>query len=881
MKKFYLFLFLFFGLTSVFAQTSITLTFIGRDSLTQNIISFDSIYILNLTENCDTTISDSVPTIIVNALWPVGMNEYKVSQPRDFLLHQNYPNPFQGSTTVNLYRNYSGMLHLILFDDKGIKVAEFQHEFEKGFHSFAVLSSGNKALILNVLDEKNNRSIKIISSGRVNEPYTIQYLGQIGKIEETGFKNAYSSNFIFYLGNQMQYTAYAHGYNEKTITDSPSVDTTYYFNMPMISTPVVTTVSITDITQTTATSGGDVTSEGGAPVTVRGVCWNTYPNPTTSNAYSVNGSGTGTFISFLTNLSPNTAYYVRAYATNMEGTGYGNEISFTSGQGAPVVTTTTVTNISDSSATSGGNVISDGGSAVSARGVCWSTSPNPTTDSSHTVDGTGSGTFFSNITGLTPDTQYFLRAYAVNGIGTSYGNELTFTTLPLLSCGEVVSYEGKNYNTILINNQCWFKENLNVGVKISGSLNQGDNGIKEKYCYDDLESKCDTFGGLYQWDETMQYTTVMGSQGLCPNGWHIPADAEWSPLVYYLGGENVAGGKMKEAGTVHWAPPNTGATNSSGFTALPSGVNWFPYQFYQLPYSTSFWASSEHNYSFKYGRSLHSSLEQVIKCDSLKTYGFALRCIKNGSNSLPWISTADASNITQTSVLCGGNVIYEGWSAVTLRGVCWSTSPYPTTSSNHTIDGGGAGMFVSNITGLAPQTTYYLRSYAVNNMGTSYGNEVSFTTCSTGFCIGQSYGGGIIFYIDGTGQHGLISATTDQSTNATWGCEGTYINGTSTAIGTGQANTTRIINGCSSAGIAARICNDLVLNGFSDWFLPSRDELSQMFLNKNVIGGFTDEEYWSSSQVSYLQSFSINFNVGNYSAPHKLDPLYVRAIRAF
>ena len=101
------------------------------------------------------------------------------------------------------------------------------------------------------------------------------------------------------------------------------------------------------------------------------------------------------------------------------------------------------------------------------------------------------------------------------------------------------------------------------------------------------------------------------------------------------------------------------------------------------------------------------------------------------------------------------------------------------------------------------------------------------------FYIGASYGGGIIFYIDGTGQHGLISAITDQSTGAQWGCTGTFWGGTSTAIGTGQANTTIIVNGCSAiAGIAARICNDLVLNGYTDWFLPSLDELYQMYLQK-------------------------------------------------
>jgi hypothetical protein len=150
------------------------------------------------------------------------------------------------------------------------------------------------------------------------------------------------------------------------------------------------------------------------------------------------------------------------------------------------------------------------------------------------------------------------------------------------------------------------------------------------------------------------------------------------------------------------------------------------------------------------------------------------------------------------------------------------------------------------------------------------------------FYIGQSYGGGIIFYIDGTGQHGLISATTDQSAGAQWGCYNNTIGGTSTAIGTGQANTTLIVNNCSEAGRAARICNDLVLNGYSDWFLPSKDELNQMYLQKSAIGGFADNFYWSSSEYTANDAWDQFFSSGlqrNYAS--KNNPNYVRAVRAF
>ncbi len=134
-----------------------------------------------------------------------------------------------------------------------------------------------------------------------------------------------------------------------------------------------------------------------------------------------------------------------------------------------------------------------------------------------------------------------------------------------------ISYEGVVYHTVSIGNQCWMKENLNVGLKIDGSIEQTNNNIIEKYCYNNEESLCNTYGGMYKWDEIMSYTTTEGIRGICPEGWHIPTDAEWTTLSSFLGGDTVAGGKLKESGITHWQSPNTGAYNSSGFNGLPAG----------------------------------------------------------------------------------------------------------------------------------------------------------------------------------------------------------------------------------------------------------------------------------------------------------------------
>ena len=434
MKRFFLFSILLFCLTKAQSQTQLNLTFIGRDSTTQNLLSLDSLRVKNLTENRDTLLFGPVPMLSLLANWPVGINEIDVTSSGTLTLEQNYPNPFQGSTNFNINREYGGKITLILFDELGTKLTEYQNTFEKGDLSFLLSSSENKVLILMVSDDYHVQSIKIVSNGEGSRDNNIQFMGQNAHIKLLKTKNPDNSNFIFYLGNKLQYTAHANGYYTNSKTDFPISSTTYYFNMiPVVtsSIPTLTTSNITNITQTSATSGGDITSDGGASVSERGVCWSTSPNPIYTGIHTSDGNGIGSYISYLTGLSANTQYHVRAYAVNSVGAGYGNEIIFTTGQNTttPSVTTTAITNIGQTTAISGGDVTSDGGTTVTARGVCWSTSLNPTIANNFTTDGTGTGIFTSNLTGLTGGTFYHVRAYATNSQGTSYGNDLTFTTL--------------------------------------------------------------------------------------------------------------------------------------------------------------------------------------------------------------------------------------------------------------------------------------------------------------------------------------------------------------------------------------------------------------------------------------------------------------------
>lgn len=248
---------------------------------------------------------------------------------------------------------------------------------------------------------------------------------------------------------------------------------------------------------------------------------------------------------------------------------------------------------------------------------------------------------------------------------------------------------------------------------------------------------------------------------------------------------------------------------------------------------------------------------------------------------LATITTNPASSITPTTAVVGGNVTNSGGLTVTQRGICYSTTSNPTTSNNKVLSGSGTGAYSVTLTGLSSNTTFYARAYAINSIGTAYANEINFKTSSP-LLIGQSYQGGIIFYIDGTLSHGLVCATADQASGISWGCLGMSI-GTSTSIGTGLANTIAIVSNCPTTTTAARICYDLVLNGYSDWYMPSYYELNLMYSNLKAfgLGNFSNTYYWTSSQMSSNNSYLQYFGNGGMYNTSKGSTYNVRAIRSF
>ena len=293
----------------------------------------------------------------------------------------------------------------------------------------------------------------------------------------------------------------------------------------------------------------------------------------------------------------------------------------------PVLTTSALSLITGNSATCGGNITSDGGTTIIARGVCWSTGLTPTILDNKTTDGTGAGVFTSSITGLLPNTTYYVRAYATNSSSTGYGSAMSFqTTNPT-----VTDIDGNIYHSVTIGTQVWLVENLNTtkyrnGNPISNLTSSTDwaNTAVGAYCnYNNSASNSTIYGKLYNWH------AVNDSRFIAPAGWHVATEAEWTTLVNYLGGGSIAGGKLKETGTVHWTTPNTGATNETGFTGLPGGYRWTSGTFAQITYLGRWWSATAYDSGNARAFMLNYNDNTGDLGTNIKEVGYSVRCVKD------------------------------------------------------------------------------------------------------------------------------------------------------------------------------------------------------------------------------------------------------------
>lgn len=291
----------------------------------------------------------------------------------------------------------------------------------------------------------------------------------------------------------------------------------------------------------------------------------------------------------------------------------------------PSVATTEITEITASSATAGGTITSTGGGIIITKGICWNTSPAPTVENNTISGGSGSEKFSILLNGLSSNTIYYVRAYVLNRIGIEYGDEVIFTTA-FPNCGTVTDADGNIYNTVKIGTQCWMAENLRIGeCPVYNDYDWGQMNLSGApgVCvdYQNNPSNSVMYGKLYTW-------MAVYDGNLCPTGWHVPSDGEWTTLATFLGGEKMAGGKLKEAGTIHWPKPNSGATNETGFSAIPTGFRYDSGGFSVGTMSAQFWSTTGIFNGTAYYRTLNYESVGIGRNIGDMGNAFSVRCLK-------------------------------------------------------------------------------------------------------------------------------------------------------------------------------------------------------------------------------------------------------------
>ena len=499
---------------------------------------------------------------------------------------------------------------------------------------------------------------------------------------------------------------------------------TINFTTTEITAPTVAVTTATNVSYTSVTLGGNITNDNGATVTERGVCYGTSTNPTINDNKVTAENGTGPFTVSVANLVDGVTFYACAYAINERGITYGEAVSFTTTKiTAPTVTTTAASNVSYTTVTLGGNVTNENGATVTERGICWGTSTNPTISNSKKTVGSGTGTFTANLTGLNDGVTYYVRAYATNERGTSYGEEKTFTTTKITAptvtttVASNISYTSvtlggnvtkDNGATVTERGICWgistnptisnSKKAVGSGTgTFTANLTGLNNGIKYYYRAYATNERGTAYG------EVKNFSTIA-----------IPkvTTTAASNITYTsvtLGGSVTlgTGASSTERGVCWSTSTNPTITNSK--KAVGNGAGTFTANITGLNEGVKYYVRAYAVYA-----------EGTVYGDEMT---FSTKKI-----TVPTVTTSAAINISYTTVTLGGNVTSENGATVTARGICWSTSANPTINNSKKAVGSGTGSFTVNITGLSDGVTYYVRAYAQNAKGTSYGNAITFTT---------------------------------------------------------------------------------------------------------------------------------------------------------
>ena len=557
---------------------------------------------------------------------------------------------------------------------------------------------------------------------------------------------------------------------------------------------VVKTDSVNNITATGFTAFGTVVSDCDIPVTARGFCYSTSQYPTIEDEHTTVGKGLGSFQGNIRNLNVGTIYYVRAYATNETGTVYGEQKQITTKDGLPTVETNTETTATALTISAGGKVTDNGGFTIIERGICYSpTNSEPTVLDAFVASGKGNGSFNTSLQKLTPATKYYLRAYATNENGTAYGEVVTvvtkdgnasvelseITNITALTASAAVTVTDAGSATLQSCGVCW-STNPNPTIWNSKTV-AGGKVLNTSYECEILDLQPNTTYYVRGY-ATTNVTTAYSEQKSFSTNSGLPTITTSSTTATSTsitsGGEITDdGGYNIIARGVCYSTNNSTPTIEDSYTTAGIGIGAYSTIITNVSVSTTYY----------------------IRAYATNSIGTAYGDVKivTTENGLPSVTTTViGENVTQNTAVSGGQVTNDGGYSVTARGVCWNTLPYPTINDSKTTDGIGVGYFSSTITGidLTSSNIYYVRAYATNENGTTYGEQVKVSNENWDYknLPSVEYGGYIYrIYPD-------IGAMTWEA--------------------------------------AKEACENLVYGGYDDWLLPNKDEL--VYIMQNYTSGW-------------------------------------------
>jgi hypothetical protein len=558
----------------------------------------------------------------------------------------------------------------------------------------------------------------------------------------------------------------------------------------------VITDTVVSIGTKTAICSGKVLNDWGYVVNERGICYGTDSLPRIDKDFNMSaGNGLGVFSCQISPSNPQTKYFFRAYAINEAGIAYGKCKSFsTLNYSSPKLITNSPYNISTNSASCGGTISDDGGSFVTARGICYSTTPNPTTSNAINSSGTGTGTFNTNMSGLLAGKTYYVRAYAINAYGTAYGNEVSFTTtatIPTITTSAITNLTDVSCTSggtiiqdggyaISQKGVCWstaINPTINDNRTINGSGNptfvSNVPSLSASTTYYLRAYATNSLGTGY--GSQMTFTTL----GL--------------PTLTTTNISNITASQANSGGTI---------SNDGGASIIAKGICWSTSTNPTISNSKTIDGTGSSTYSSTL-IGLSANTNYYVRAYATNSVGTAYGnqiSFKSGA-APPTVSTNSVTSSNQTSFTAGGNATSDGGSTISAKGICWSTSTAPTVSNSKTSDGSGIGSFTSIALGLSPNTKYYYRAYATNSAGTSYGIESSITTNSLTIPSITTIAPNSISYNSASSGGNTISdgGSSITAKGVCWNTTGSpTIANSKTTDGTGTANFTSNLTGLST-----------------------------------------------------------------------------------